>query len=119
MSPERFLAAFDPDQWMQAEEIAERLDKADYWQPCWPPLSRQEKIGYVARVCRTWKTEDRVPMIAARECQVYPGQLGYMYKPTDALTPEDYRDLLCIHHERLVGPEMPPMPSMEDDEVPF
>jgi hypothetical protein len=129
MSPAQFLAAFDRNQWLVAGEIADRLNKADYWQPCWPPLSPQEKIDYVERVCRTWTAEDGVPMIIAREAQVYPDVIAYEYKPTDALAEKDYRELLGIHHERLyqsrgreghvMENDEVPMSSLEDDDCPF
>jgi hypothetical protein len=75
------------------EEIIERLDKADDWGPCWPPLSPAQKVSFVKAAGRTLKAVDDVPMIAWRERGAEPDGFEYVFKPTDALTLDDYREL--------------------------
>jgi hypothetical protein len=93
VGPEQFLAAFDRDHWLTMEEVIERLDKAGYWEPCWPLPSPAQKVSYVKAAGRALKAVDDTSMIAWREREAESGGFEYVFKPTDTLTLDDYREL--------------------------
>jgi hypothetical protein len=101
------------------EEIIERLDKANYWEGCWPPLSPKQKVSFVKAAGRSLRAVDEVPMIAWREREAESGGFEYVFKPTDALTLDDYRELYgyLLAAVKSLRDQQDRYPELEEEEV--
>jgi hypothetical protein len=90
-----FLQIFEGADWLDMDEIIDRLAQADYWSA---DMMRAAQVHHVTTQIARLVDEDGVPLMARLRTE-RDGKRGWVYKRTDAFTADDARRLYRTIHE--------------------